>query len=183
MAQSRPQHTLEVGFAFGASCVTFASMHHSLDPTHCLGHIAIDPYQTAVWDNVGNLKLVEAELSRYVDVIEEPSSVALPRLLREGRHFGMIYVDGSHLVEDVFVDAYYCMRLLDEGGYLLFDDSTDRHVAKVLHFINTSIPGLKRQPEVSLKQAVARFIGKRQLTVYRRVGNVERAWDSAFRQF
>jgi hypothetical protein len=87
------------------------------------------------------------------------------------------------LFEDVFIDAYFSMRLLEEGGYLLFDDSADPHVAKVLAFINASISGLERQPDTTIKQTVARYVGKRQLTVYRRVGTVDRAWNARFDRF
>ena len=37
----------------------------------------------------------------------------------------MIYVDGSHNFEHVFIDAYYSVQLLDMGGVVLFDDSIE----------------------------------------------------------
>lgn len=175
--------TLEIGLAFGGSAVVFASVHRQNDTSLQGSHIAIDPFQSTVWDNVGRLKLVEAGLSKYVSVLEETSSMSLPRLLAEHRRFGIIYVDGSHLFEDVFIDAYFGVRLLDIGGYILFDDSTDPHVAAVLSFIKSNVPGLELQPETSLKHTVARALGKRQLTVYRRTAEVERAWNAPFSNF
>lgn len=183
MKLSAAKYTLEVGLAFGASAVVFAAMHREQDPDGRHVHIAIDPYQSTVWDGAGTLKLEEARLAETVQVFEEMSSVVLPRLMAEGRRFGMIYVDGSHLFEDVFIDAYYSARLLESGGYLLFDDCADRHVAKVLAFIDSSVPGLKRQKDLTWKQAIARLLGRRQLTIYRRVGAIERQGDAPFANF
>ena len=183
MKQHSPRNTLEVGMAFGGSAVVFAAMHRRSDPTGRHVHIAIDPYQSSIWDSVGRLKLEESHLIDFVEVIEEKSSVVLPRLMAAGRQFGMIYIDGSHLFEDVFVDAYFCARLLEIGGYILFDDSTDPHVAKVLAFINASASGLECQPEITWRKRIARYFGKRQLTVYRRIGPVEREWNARFNRF
>ena len=149
MRQYAPSNTLEIGMALGASCVTFASMHVELGhlPDGDLAnHVAIDPFQGTVWDDAGRLILANTGLDQFVEVVELPSCIALPRLLSEGRKFGIIYIDGSHLFEDVFLDAYFGMRLLNDGGYLLFDDCADRHVKKVLSFLQLSVPGLRRQP-------------------------------------
>jgi hypothetical protein len=80
--------------AFGGSAVVFAAVHRSHNPTGRNAHIAIDPFQGTVWDNVGRLKLAEANLTDLVNVIEDRSSVVLPRLMAEGRQFGVIYIDG-----------------------------------------------------------------------------------------
>ena len=129
------------------------------------------------------MKLEEAGLGEFVEVIEEPSCVVLPRLLEQGRQFGLIYVDGSHLFENVFVDGFYGARLLAEDGYLLFDDCADPHIAKVMGFIDKNVRGLSRQPERTLRQSVARILGRRQLAIYRRIGPIERPWNSPFSRF
>ena len=179
---NRPENTLEVGMAFGGSSLIFADVGGTMCPG-LYRHTSIDPYQSTVWDGVGMQCLESAGLQDFVELFEEPSSLVLPRMVAEGRRFGLIYVDGSHLFEDVFVDAYFCMRLLAEDGYLLFDDSSNRHVAKVLAFIDHNQPAIKRTSETSLRHRIARLLGKRQLTVYRRIGPVERAWDSSFHCF
>jgi cephalosporin hydroxylase len=182
LCRSRPENTLEVGMAFGGSSLIFADIGRTV----CAGgyrHTAIDPYQSTVWDGVGMQCLEAAGLQKFIELFEEPSCLVLPHLLSEGRRFGVIYVDGSHLFEDVFVDAYFCARLLTVDGYLLFDDSSNRHVAKVLAFIDSNQLALQRLPERTLHQRIARFVGKRQLTVYQRRGSAERNWDSPFRSF
>jgi cephalosporin hydroxylase len=168
--------------AFGGSSLIFADVGRAV----CAGtyrHTAIDPYQSTVWDGVGMQCVESAGLQKFIELFEEPSCLVLPRLLSEGRQFGLIYVDGSHLFEDVFVDAYFCARLLTVGGYLLFDDSSNQHVAKVLAFIDSNQLALERLPERKLLHRIARFLGRRQLTVYQRRGPVERNWDSPFHSF
>ncbi|WP_231989137.1 class I SAM-dependent methyltransferase [Mycobacterium sp. 852002-51613_SCH5001154] len=46
----------------------------------------------------------------------------LPRLVEEGQLYDLIYVDGSHLADDVLVDAVLTWRLLKPGGVVIFDD-------------------------------------------------------------
>jgi len=182
MCEGRPENTLEIGMAFGGSALVLAGTGRDV----CSGayrHIAIDPFQSTIWDGVGLQCLEMAGLANYVEVLQEPSCLALPRLLGEGRQFGLIYVDGSHLFEDVFVDAYFSARLLSDRGYLLFDDSSNKHVAKVLAFIDTSVRTLERAPDRTWRLRVARMLGKRQLTVYRRTGTIDRAWNSRFYNF
>lgn len=69
------------------------------------------------------------------------------------------------------------------GISYLFDDSSNRHVAKVLAFIDSNQLALERLPERMFRHRIARFVGMRQLTVYQRKGPVERNWDSPFHSF
>ena len=39
-----------------------------------------------------------------------------------GEEFDFIYVDGSHYIDDVLVDALRCLDLLKVGGVMIFDD-------------------------------------------------------------
>ena len=71
----------------------------------------------------------------YLDFREECSALELPKLMKQGARFDLVYIDGSHLFEDVFIDAYFVARLLTQGGVVVFDDSTNPHIAKVLRFL------------------------------------------------
>jgi predicted O-methyltransferase YrrM len=57
-----------------------------------------------------------------VEVIEEESQLALPRLVSEGREFDLAFVDGDHRFEGVFVDLYFMTRLVRPGGLVVVDD-------------------------------------------------------------
>jgi len=46
----------------------------------------------------------------------------LPRLATDGERFDLIYLDGSHFGLDVLVDAAVSWQLLENGGFLVFDD-------------------------------------------------------------
>jgi predicted O-methyltransferase YrrM len=57
-----------------------------------------------------------------VEVIEEESQLALPRLVSEGRDFDLAFVDGDHRFEGVFLDLYFMTRLVRPGGLVVVDD-------------------------------------------------------------
>lgn len=181
MLDRKPARTLEVGLCFGASALAIAASHTGR-------HVAIDPYQRTTWDGVGLLAIDRAGLAPRFELREGQSCAELARAFAAGERYDFIYVDGSHIFEDVFVDAYFGARLLSEGGMIAFDDCTDPHVAKVLRFIRRCVPGL---PEADLsawhpegrRHRLARWLGRAQLVAFRRTGDVERPWDARFTPF
>jgi predicted O-methyltransferase YrrM len=166
-----PQRTLEIGLAFGASTLVFCTEHQKLGRDGAKQHTAIDPFQARHWcDEAGVFAVERAGLKDYLDYRPEFSELLLPRLLEAGERYDFIYVDGSHLFENVFLDAFYCARLLNDGGMLVFDDSTYPHVAKTMAFIRSNLTeALKEILPQDMRSAVARLIGKRQLTVFERL--------------
>jgi predicted O-methyltransferase YrrM len=192
MLRRNPSRTLEIGLSFGGSALAFAAAHRDLGHFPAGQHVALDPYQHTVWDDCGLLALERAGLAQYMDFRSASSATELPGLLRAAQQFNLIYVDGSHLFEDVFVDAYYSIRLLSEDGLVLFDDSANSHVAKVLRFLRKSAGSGLREIDLapyrsdagrSLRYRVAHAIGRTQLTAFQRVGPVERDWNAAFEGF
>lgn len=190
MLERKPERTLEIGLSFGGSALLIAATHRDLNRSPAAQHVAIDPFQKTVWDNAGVASLRRAALDRYVDVRAQFSSIALPQLLDQGRSFDLIYVDGSHLFEDVFVDLYFAVRLLAPSGIVLFDDCSDPHVAKVMRFVVTNWSGWVREIDLSAQRAdgrsvryrIARQLGKIQLRAFTRVGE-PRDWNSPLRDF
>lgn len=187
MDELRPPRTLEIGLCYGGSALAFCAAHNKLGHKPDSQHVAIDPYQTTVWDSCGLMALERSGLNRYLDFRHGLSAVELPKLLGGGDKFGIIYVDGSHLFEDVFVDAYFGVRLLDENGIIALDDSSDPHVSKVLKFLRTN-PALQevdlsQYNKHSLRYRIGRMLGRVQLTAFRKVGPVERQWNAPFRNF
>jgi cephalosporin hydroxylase len=189
MREIRAIRTLEVGLSFGGSTLVFCASHKELGHPPEAQHIAIDPFQATVWDSCGLLAVERAGLMGYMDFRQAYSALELPKLLEADARFGLVYVDGSHLFEDVFVDAYFVTRLLTEGGVVAFDDSSNPHVAKVVRFLrtNTELKELDlssyRNKKDVLTYQVARYFRKVQLTAFHRVGSIERAWDVAFCPF
>ena len=191
MMERRPARTLEVGLSFGGSALAIAASHRDLGHAPGRQHVAIDPFQLEVWDDCGVAVLSAAGLGGYVDIRRQLSSDALPALIAEQRAFDLIYVDGSHLFEDVFVDAYFAVRLLAEDGIILFDDCGDAHVAKVLKFLRTNWSTLVTEIDLSsyrtdggsLRYRIARQLGRTQLCAFRRAAPPPRVWNAAFRDF
>jgi len=63
-----------------------------------------------------------------VRVLRGRSVDHLPKLIDEGAQFDIIYIDGSHAIADVMVDAALCWSLLVRGGLMIFDDYWYRRV-------------------------------------------------------
>ena len=188
----KPQRSLEVGLSFGASALLFTGSHREAGKPGNRQHVALDPFQSSVWDDAGLLRIERAGLASSLDFRSAFSRIELPRLLEEGTRFDFIYVDGSHLFEDVFVDAYYSCRLLTEGGVLAFDDCSDPHVAKVIRFLQRNCRDGLRELDLepyrtgigqSLRYRSARLLGRVQMRAFRCVGKVERVWNTSFHNF
>ena len=144
-----------------------------------------------MWDACGLAALERASLQKFVDFRGQASALVLPELLEAKAEFDFAYVDGSHLFEDVFVDAYFIVRLLGMGGVVAFDDRSNPHAATVLRFLRRSCQGGLQEIDLSpFRQGrsgplnkLARKLGRVQLTAFRRVGDVERVWNSEFIAF
>ena len=171
MMDCKPIKSLEVGMGFGGSALTIASCHKALGHTDPNSHTAIDLAQSSYWDNVAVDGLQRAGLTQLVRTIEQPSANALASLSENGERFDLCYVDGSHQFEDVFVDFYFIGRMLNVGGVVLFDDSSDAHVAKVLQFIRSNFEGVFE--EFDLNQYVADSKQKLRRRIGRLVGSVQ----------
>ena len=190
MMESKPATTLEVGLSFGGSALTIAATHRDLGHGARQQHVAIDPYQRSVWDNSGLLGLDRAGLRAYVEFHEQLSAVTLPALAAQGRTFDLIYIDGSHRFDDVFVDAYFSLRLLAANGVVMFDDCSTTEVGTVLRFIERNLSAWVteldltsyRGGDVSWRYQVARRLGRVQLRAFRRTGD-EPSWDAGLKRF
>lgn len=190
--ETKPERTLEIGLSFGGSALLFTSAHRALGRLPAAQHIALDPFQETVWDSTGIMAVERAGLGGYLDFRPAFSAFELPRLIEQGDRFGLVYVDGSPLFEDAFVDAYFIARLLSEGGIVAFDDSSAKDIRKVIRFIRSNMrPSLaevdlvpyRNRSKTNLPYRLARHLGKIQLTAFRRVGPAAREWNARFVDF
>jgi predicted O-methyltransferase YrrM len=118
--EERVERTVEVGFAMGLSCLALceALLRSAGEGGR---HTVIDPAQHH-WRNAGLRSVADAGVTDMVEVIPDESQIALPRLAAEGRSFDLAFIDGDHRYEAVFVDIYYCLRLVKPGGLIVLDD-------------------------------------------------------------
>jgi Methyltransferase domain len=192
MLHRKPRRTLEIGLCFGGSCLIFAATHRELTGQALKQHTAVDPFQQQVWDDAGLMAVEQAGLTGYVNFQPHFSSIILPRLVEENEQFDLVYIDGSHLFEDVFIDAYYTGRLLSEGGIVAFDDCGDPHVRKALAFLCSNLTDSLQEIDLgpfradqgrSTEYRLARLLGKTQMRAFRCVAPVTRPWNAHFQNF
>ncbi len=182
--------TLEIGLAFGGSALTFLA---TLAQTSSSGfhHSAIDPYQTKRWGGCALRAISEEGFAEHFTFYEDYSAFVLPELTKAGHAYDLIYIDGSHRFEDVFVDFYFCSRLLKKEGILLFDDCCDSNVKKVIRFISKNCSEFLieidytsvENPKKSLKKRLGNRLGMRQLRGYVKKAKPHRKWDSPLKNF
>lgn len=187
----RPKQTLEVGLAYGSSCLVFAQSHYDLGHTPSGQHIAMDPFQADMGD-AGLAQLERAGSAGFVTFYREPSHKVLLRLLADNRQFDLCFIDGSHLFEDCFIDGFYCARLLALDGLLIFDDATNPHVKKVTRFIERNLfrslvefdlAPFRADHGSTLKFQLAKALRRSQLQAFRKIGDPTRLWNAPFVNF
>jgi cephalosporin hydroxylase len=188
--ECKPRDTLEIGLAFGGSALTCLASLREIWGSQAYSHSAIDPYQKSVWDNVA-VKLIEKErLEKNFTCMDGFSRYVLPDLIRQKRQYGLVYIDGSHLFEDVFLDMDFVNDLLPEHGIVIFDDCLDPHVAKVMKFVKRNYNHIlaeigldKYGGQKSFPKRMANFFGYRQARGFLKVGKERREWNAPFIDF
>lgn len=182
MLQRRPENTLEVGMRMGGSALAIMQTHKDLGHNPRKQHVAMDPYQNDPFNDASGLVAAErAGLDGYLEFHNEPSSLAMPSLVQKERTFQMIYVDGSHEFENVFLDAYFSVQLLSIGGIVVFDDCVSPHIKKVLRFVQRNFTNCLSEidiapyrPESALRYRVANAVGRAQIRGFEKIGPMER---------
>jgi predicted O-methyltransferase YrrM len=129
--ENKPVKTIEVGCAYGISSLYICSAIHGTNDCH---HTIIDPFQSTDWKNIGKLNLERAGIN-YFDIIEEPSEIALPKLLSAGKKYDFGFIDGWHTFDHTLVDFFYLNRLIKVGGIIAIDDVGYPGINKVVRYI------------------------------------------------
>src|SRR5438445_6618434 len=92
IAAVRPTTTLEIGMAYGVSCLFICEALAQLP--HTATHIVMDPLQRQMWRNIGLRNVRAAGYADFVRFFEEPSEYCLPRLIQEGTQVQVALIDG-----------------------------------------------------------------------------------------
>ncbi len=152
--------TLEVGCAFGISSLYICrAISQQSDPCH----IIIDPMQSTQWQHVGVTNLRRAGF-RFWQLIEEPSEIALPSLVKDGVTVQFALIDGWHTFDHVLIDFFYIDRLLEDGGIVAFDDlgmaGVNKAVRYILNYPNYSLVEPASEPDTpeSIKRRAFGFM-------------------------
>lgn len=165
--------TLEVGMANGLSSLYLCQALANNKLNHMAAsysHVSVDPFQTTQWDNAAREGLRRAGLSDLSRVMEEPSYLALPQLVREGAAgtFDLVFIDGMHLFDFTLIDLFYADLLTKVGGVILVDDIRMPSVAQVVDYVTGNYKHLRLVKDTICADTLATFV---------KVGSDTRSWD------
>jgi len=124
--------TIEVGLGYGISALFICE--GLLAGGEAAHHVVLDPNQATRFSNCGLQVLEDAGVANLVEHFAEPSEIALPRLLGEGKRFDFAFVDGNHRFDGVFLDLVYLGRLLHPGKVVVVDDYQLPSVERAVSF-------------------------------------------------
>jgi predicted O-methyltransferase YrrM len=136
------ERTIEVGLALGMSALFLCQAVLVREGRH----VAIDPFQEQSWKRAGVTALSDAGVRELVEVIEEESQLALPRLVAEERVFDFAFVDGDHRFESVLLDIYYLTRLVRPGGLIVVEDTWMPSIRTAVAYVEKNL-GLTLEPD------------------------------------
>jgi Methyltransferase domain len=110
---------------------------------------SVDPYWSDGYDEIGHLQIDQETKGRAfrlyqrlglpVRLVEAPSFVGLPELIRERKRYAMVYVDGRHERMNPAVDLGLSWALLADDGVLLLDDHRWPDVAPLKALCDTHL--------------------------------------------
>jgi predicted O-methyltransferase YrrM len=132
-SEAEIRSTIEIGCANGVSTLHIC---WGLSGKDDVFHLIVDPNQTTYMQRKG-IANVERAGFKCFRLLEEPSELALPDLLRSGACFDMAFIDGFHTADQTMVDFYYLDRMLRVGGILVVDDVASAPVNKIVRYIST----------------------------------------------
>jgi len=121
-----PPRVLEVGSFEGRSAHVWASQLNP--PALSVLTVDIGPYGDFS-NSGGRAILLEKNVARHQNIVLKYgmsarvlNDINLAVANKELEPFDFIYIDGSHQVDDKFLDAELAWRVLVEGGVMVFDD-------------------------------------------------------------
>jgi len=128
---------LEIGMAWGLATLWLseALVGNGAAPG---AHVVVDPFQTAQFHRAALNSIRTLGLATMVEFHEEFSAYALPLMAQEGRAFDLVFIDGSHRFDDVFVDLFFAHKLLKPGGLMVFDDTWSDSIFLACRYLETN---------------------------------------------
>lgn len=154
----RVEKVVEIGLAYGSSALAIGEALASVGAEQPV-HIIVDPLQATDWSNVGWQLVQSAGLDAIARLVQQPSSMALPRLIAEGFSADAAFVDGSHRFHEVFVDLYFLRKIVRPGGIIILDDHWWPSVRAVQRYYETNMGWQVLQgalDDVSIDEATGR---------------------------
>jgi predicted O-methyltransferase YrrM len=135
----KPKKVLEIGSFEGRSTTFIAEKAGKYNPVeiYCIDtwqggveHAGID-FDTvqATFDHNCELATQRADHPVKIFKVVDTSPIGMAKLMLSGiTEFDLVYIDGSHIASDVFLDAAMGFYLTRVGGVIAFDDFTQTEV-------------------------------------------------------
>lgn len=130
-------HCLETGLGLGMSALFIAEglmmSAASREASGSCSHTIVEP-NPEFYDHAGVNAVMQGPAGVFATIIREDSTLALPRLVSDGRRFDFAYIDGCHIFEYPFIDIFFALRLVKPEGLIVVDDHWMPSVQTVLGF-------------------------------------------------
>lgn len=134
----KPDISLEIGLATGVSAMFICETLKELGNSR---HIVIDPGQNNKteyddWQGIGLYNLAQCKYDDIVTLLDEPSEISLPKLLKQNLKVNFAFIDGWHTFDHALLDFFYINRMLAVGGVVVFDDAHFPSINKAINYIS-----------------------------------------------
>ena len=116
---------LEIGMATGSTAgYLLAGMR--------LGMVTSIDYDQDDHARMGEMLVRDLGCSERHTLIEQNSVQVLPELWAKGLTFDLIFLDGWKTFDHIWVDVFYCAKMLKTDGVMIFDDARMPAVRKCI---------------------------------------------------
>ena len=186
---------LETGVAYGASTVAICAALAELERRgRAVKHYGVDPCQIDVYKGAAIAALEECGSDHLFELYEQPSHLALPKLVERNLIFDFVFVDGMHTFDYTLLDLFFSDKLLRPGGILCIHDMDLPSKKKALRYLlghrkYVRLPSTRAGFLDRIRSAVGcavkgdlrsswrRLITSETMAVVRKTANFEPPWD------
>jgi predicted O-methyltransferase YrrM len=160
----KPNRTLEIGFANGYSTIFFLASIKSIGMGY---HVAMDPFEISDWHGIGLKKVEELKMDSFFRFVPEYDLFGLPDLARAKQKFNVIFIDGDHRFDYIFLDFTLADYIIADNGYIIFHDLWMPSTKKVLKFIKNNRSDYEVQTDIFSPQ----------MLVLKKIASDKRPWN------
>jgi hypothetical protein len=120
---------------------------------------SIDPYEELLWHGIALASAQATGTSAIFRHLAERPERAATDLAREEASFEVIFIDGSHRLDEALTDFFLCANLCAERGIIIFDDLWMPSIQSVVSFVKTSRADFQEQSTGESNIAVFQKVG------------------------
>jgi predicted O-methyltransferase YrrM len=120
----RPNRILEIGSYEGASACFFSDILLDNEKSELT---CVDPFDTGdktspVTNETKTLFMSNIAKSKNYGKIKVDEMFSSDFYAQNTKTYNFIYIDGSHLIEDITIDFNNCLKIIEDGGIIWMDD-------------------------------------------------------------